>query len=328
MIVDTHAHITVRSFYDAIEAMPGVERRPDPYGMQLVRDGKTVVPLNDKWFEPEAQLRDMDAKGIDMRLVSLTTPNLYIFNPKDQAEIGKRVNDETIEYCEKRSDRLRALPSLPLGDVEGALAELDRVRTSKAVAGLSIGSSVAGVPLADPRFEPVWQRIDELRIPVVEHPMHPKFNQDLQDMNLSIMIGFMFDTQLMVIRMIMNGIFERYPNFPFLVAHTGAGLLDVLHRMRGAHDRNPEGRKHMKKPFTEYLKGLYFDTCMNDKEVLDSALTFMGPGRLMWGTDYPFVDTTRAPVEAMDASSGEKKAILGDTAEKLFGLNSNPGSPR
>ncbi len=320
MIVDTHAHYTAKTFYEAIEAMPGVERKPDPYGMQLVRDGKTVVPLNEKWFEPDSHIREMDAKGIDVRLVSLTTPNLYIFDAKDQAEIGKRVNDETIAYCEKRIDRLRALPSLPLGDVDGALKELDRVATAKGVAGISIGSSVAGVPLSDPRFDPVWKRIDELKIPVVEHPMHPGFNDQLQDMNLSILIGFMFDTQLMVIRMIMNGIFERYPNFPFLVAHTGAGLLDVLHRLRGAHDRNPEGRKHMKKPFADYLKGLYFDTCMNDKQVLDTALEFMGPGRLMWGTDFPFVDNTTAPVESMDASAAEKKAIVGDTAVKLFGL--------
>jgi aminocarboxymuconate-semialdehyde decarboxylase len=321
MKIDTHAHYMAKTFYEAIEAMPGTSRKSDPYGLQLVRDGKTVVPLNEKWFDPDDQIREMDKKGFDMRLVSLTTPNLYIFPEKQQAEIGKRVNDETIDYCEKRIDRLRALPSLPLGDPEAAIRELDRVASAKAVAGISMGSNVGGVPLSDPRFEPVWKRIDELRIPVVEHPMHPKFNADLQDMNLSIMIGFMFDTQLMVIRLIMNGIFERYPNFPFLVAHTGAGLMDVLHRARGAHDRNPESRKHMKKPFVEYLKGLYFDTCINEKDVLMSAYRLMGPDRLMWGTDYPFVDNTTAPVEAMDIGAPEKKAIIGDNAERLFKLH-------
>jgi aminocarboxymuconate-semialdehyde decarboxylase len=320
MKIDTHAHYMAKTFYEAIEAMPGVSRKADPYGLQLVRDGKTVVPLNEKWFDPDDQVREMDRKGFDMRLVSLTTPNLYIFPEKEQGEIAKRVNDETIAYCEQRIDRLRALPSLPLGDVEASLKELDRVATAKGVAGISIGSSVAGVPLADPRFEPVWKRIDELRIPVVEHPMHPKFNADMQDMNLSILVGFMFDTQLMVVRMILNGIFERYPNFPFLVAHTGAGLLDIKHRLRGAHNRNPDSAKNMKKPFDEYLKGLYFDTCMNDHEVLMDAFHFMGPDRLMWGTDYPFVDNDTKQVEGMEISTAQKQAIIGDNAQRIFGL--------
>ena len=320
MKIDTHAHHTSKPFYEAIEAMPGVVRKSDPYGHRLERDGKNIVPINDKWFDPDGHVREMDRKGFDMRLVSLTTPNLYIFPAKDQAEIGKRVNDETIAYCEKRIDRLRALPSLPLGDPEAAVTELDRIATAKVVAGVSIGSSVAGVPLSDPRFEPVWKRIDELRMPVVEHPMHPSFNGDLQDMNLSILIGFMFDTQLMVVRMILSGIFERYPNFPFVVAHTGAGLLDIKHRLRGAHNRNPDSSKNMKKPFEEYLKQLYFDTCMNDHEVLMDAFHFMGPDRLMWGTDYPFVDNDTKQVEGMEISSAQKQAILGDNAKRIFRL--------
>ena len=320
MKIDTHAHYMAKSFYDAIEAMPGVSRKSDPYGLQLVREGKTIVPLNEKWLDPDDQIREMDRKGFDMRLVSLTTPNLYIFPVKDQAEIGRRVNDETLNYCEKRIDRLRALASLPLGDPDAALKELDRVRGAKSFAGISMGSNVGGVPLSDPRFEPVWARIDELRIPVVEHPMHPVFNAELQDMNLSILIGFMFDTQLMLLRLIMNGVFERYPNFPFLVAHTGAGLMDVLHRARGAHDRNPESSKKMKKPFVEYLKGLYFDTCINDHDVLMSAHRLIGPERMMWGTDYPFVDNDTKQVEGMEISTAQKQAIIGDNAQRIFKL--------
>jgi aminocarboxymuconate-semialdehyde decarboxylase len=318
MLIDTHAHITAKKFYEAIEAMPGVARRPDPYGVQLMRDGKVIVPLNESWFEPGHSLREMDQKKIDVRLVSLTTPSLYIFPAKDQAEIAKRVNDECIATCKAHADRMRALPSLPLGDVEAALKELDRVASAPEVAGIAIGSSAGGVPLSDPRFEPVWARIDALRIPVVEHPMHPVFAAELQDLNLSILIGFMFDTQLMLIRLIANGVFERYPNIPFVVAHTGAGILGVMHRLRGLHDRNPESHKHMKKPFAEYLKGLYFDTCINDRMALTDAVEFLGAGRLMWGTDYPFVDLTTAPVDALDLSSVDKAAITGGTAQKLF----------
>lgn len=321
MIVDVHAHFMAQSFYQAIEALPGVGRHADPFGWRFERNGKLVVGLNERWFEPDAHIRDMDSKGIDMRLVSITTPNLYIFDPAQQAEIGKRVNDETIEYCEKRFDRLRALPSLPLGNPQAALEELERVAGSKAVAGISIGSNVAGIALSDARFEPIWARISDLGIKVVEHPVHPAFNAELQDMNLSVLAGFMFDTQLMIIRLIMHGVLERHPNIKLLVAHTGAGLTSILHRFHRAHTFLPEARAHMKKPFVDYLKGLYFDTCINNEAVTMEAYRLLGGGHLMWGTDYPFVETTRELVEAMEIAGDEKIAILGGNAARFFSLS-------
>jgi aminocarboxymuconate-semialdehyde decarboxylase len=321
MKIDAHAHIIPQRFYEAAARQPGATIRSWGKRSKIIeRNGVRFVGYDEAWFPSEYSLRDMDKKGFDMRLISIT-PALPMFERAEQIELAKIVNDETIELCRKQPDRFRALPSLPLGDVDASIRELDRVASAKEVAGIAMGSNAAGVPMSDPRFEPLWARIDELRIPVVEHPMHPKFNADMQDLNLSILVGFMFDTQLMVIRLILNGVFERYPNFPFLVAHTGAGLLDIKHRMRGAHNRNPESSKHMKKPFDEYLKGLYFDTCMNDHEVLMDAYHFMGPDRLMWGTDYPFVDNTTAPIENMEIAAKEQAAIIGGNAQRIFKLN-------
>jgi aminocarboxymuconate-semialdehyde decarboxylase len=308
------------SFYAAIEALPGVARRADPFGWRLERDGRNIVGLNEEWFKPDAHIRDMDRKGIDIRLVAISTPNLYIFDPAQQAEIAKRVNDETIAYCEKRFDRLRALASLPLGDPQAALEELERVTASKTVVGISIGSNVSGVPLSDARFEPVWARLSERGINVVEHPVHPTFSADLQDMNLSVLAGFMFDTQLMIIRLIMHGVLERHRNLKLLVAHTGAGLTSILHRFHRAHTFLPDARAHMKKPFTDYVKELHFDTCINNEAVTMEAHRLLGGGRLMWGTDYPFVETTRDLVERMPLARDEKDAILGGNAARFFGL--------
>ena len=67
-----------KSFYDAIEAMPGVSRKSDPYGLQLVRDGKTIVPLNEKWLDPDDQIREMDRKGFES-LVRWTRNGLCAF---------------------------------------------------------------------------------------------------------------------------------------------------------------------------------------------------------------------------------------------------------
>ena len=321
MKIDTHAHFMARSYYEAIEALPGVAERADPFGRALVRDGKNVIPINDDWFESDHQMRDMDKKGFDLRLVSLTTPNLYIFEPEDQAEIAKRVNDETIAFSRQHPDRLKTLASLPLGDIDGSLKELDWMKDEPEVVGLSIGSNVGGIALSDERFEPIWARINELRMPVVEHPMHPSFNADLQDLNLSIIVGFMFDTQLMVTRMIMNGVFERYPDFPFVVAHTGAGILGLMNRLDRAAARHPVAKSKMKRTFSEYVKDLYYDSCSFQEPTLMHAHQFLGADRIMFGTDYPFVDADSGHVGSLDIAAGDKSAIFGDNAARVFGLD-------
>ena len=322
MKIDTHAHFMSRTYHEAMAALPGVTQVPDNFGTAFVRNGNRIVSCAEAWFEPDHQLRDMDKKGFDMRLVSLSTPNLYIFDPKDQPEIAKRVNDETIALAKKHPDRIRALPALPLGNIEAALKELDRVAGAKEVAGLAIGSNVAGVPLSDARFEPVWARINALNIPVVEHPMHPTFTADLADLNLSVILGFWFDTQLMVARLIQYGVFERYPDFPFLVAHTGSGLITAMNRLDRSAARDPEiTPKRITKPFTYYAKRLYYDTCSLFGPALMEAREVIGPDRMMMGTDYPFVDIDSGPVDRLPVEAKEKAAINGGNAARVFKLN-------
>jgi len=219
-------------------------------------------------------------------------------------------------------ERIRFMCSLPWQHPKLAVAELKRTVDELGAVGVMVLANIDGVSLTDRKFSSIWREIDRRGLPVLVHPTAPPGTKQLDVVryNLIASVGFMFDTQLMVVRLILNGIFERYPNFPFLVAHTGAGLLDIKHRLRGAHNRNPDSAKNMKKPFDEYLKGLYFDTCMNDHEVLMDAFQFMGPDRLMWGTDYPFVDNDTKQVEGMEIGSAQKQAILGDNAEKIFKL--------
>jgi aminocarboxymuconate-semialdehyde decarboxylase len=322
MKIDTHAHYMSREYHERMAAVPGMVLKPDHFGTAYERGGVRVVSCNEAWLDPDHCIRDMDKRGIDMRLLSLSTPNLYIFPASQQAEIAKRVNDETVAAVRRRPDRLRALPSLPLGDIHASLAELDRVANVKEVSGLAIGSNVDGVPLSDPRFEPVWKRINELRLPVVEHPMHPPFGSQMNDHDLSLILGFWFDTQLMVTRLIQNGIFERYPDFPFLVAHTGSGLFTALNRLDRSSARSPDiTPQNITKPFSTYAKNLYYDTCSFFAPALMEAHSIVGADHLMFGTDYPFVDAGPGHVEALEIGAGEKAKIAGDNAARVFKLN-------
>ena len=317
MKIDAHAHILPRRFYEAAAQLPGTRVLPMGGNAKLIeRGGVRLVGYNEDWFSSEYSLRDMDRKGFDMRLISIT-PALPQFAPEQQAELAKIVNDETIELCAKRPDRFRALPSLPLGDVEASLKELDRIAGAKEVAGIAMGSNAAGIPLSDPRFEPLWARINALKIPVVEHPTQPAFADKLPEFNQSTILGFMFDTELMVARLIQCGIFERYPDFPFVVAHTGAGLLSLAARMDGA-SRNPEVAKNITKPFSAYLKRFYYDTCIFFGPAILMARDYVGNDRLMFGTDFPYIDETAGYIDALAIPQPDKDAILGGTAQRVF----------
>lgn len=321
MKVDTHAHFMSRPFYEEMASLPGItviDRQGYGTGAKhLVRGDIHVVTYREAWLDPDHSIRDMDRTGIDMRLISLAPPNVYIFDQGHQAAATRRVNDATIAFCQGRPDRFRALPSLPLGDVEAALEELNRVASAPEVAGVAIGSNVAGTPLSDPIYEPVWARINELRIPVVEHPLHPTFNGDIQDRNLSVILGFWYDTVLMVSRLILNGVFERYPDFPFLVAHTGSGLISTLDRLDWGAER---WSTELPKSASHYAKQLYYDTCGTYGPMLMECHEAVGADHMMFGTDYPYIEIDFAHVNDLEITAAEKAAINGDTAAKIFKL--------
>jgi aminocarboxymuconate-semialdehyde decarboxylase len=322
MKVDVHAHFFSQSFHEKLAALPGnymIDNKAYGNTGHAIKNatGNHITSFNERWFERDYPIREMDAKGIDMRLLSLAPPNVYLFPADQQAELTRQVNDETIAYCRGRLDRLRAVPSLPLANVEASLAELDRIAGAPEVVGIAIGSNVAGMPLSDPRYEPIWARLDKLRLPVIQHPLQAKFAGDIQERNLSVILGFWYDTVLMTTRLIFEGVFERYPNFPFVVAHTGSGLISLLDRLDWGAER---WAKELPKPASYYAKKFYYDTCGTYGPMLMETRAAMGADRLLFGTDYPYIDIDFAHVNDLDLPAAEKARINGDTAAELFKL--------
>jgi aminocarboxymuconate-semialdehyde decarboxylase len=319
--VDAHSHIIPKSFLEAGAALPGAKTTRRGTIRRTEVNGQRVEEMDERWLEPDHNIRDLDAKGIDMRLVSFSAPSLNPFPVSQHAALARQVNDELIAAAKARPDRVRAVVTLPWMDVEAALKELDRTRGAHEVCAVSVGSNVSGESLADARFDPIWARINELKMPVIEHPMFPTFRDALPDYNLSLLLGFYFDTQIMVTRMILNGVLARYPDFPFIVAHTGAGLLGIIPRLNRLHLINEEVKAKLKgKTFADYAKNLYYDTCTFYGPTIAEACRFAGPEKVMFGTDYPFVDQTFKHVDAPEVADSVKAGINGDNAARVFGL--------
>jgi aminocarboxymuconate-semialdehyde decarboxylase len=320
MKIDVHAHVFDRRYIEAMWRDLALERSTTPQGQTLMRrNGYTYMWYREAFFDIERRLRVMDEQGVDMRVLSLSSPNVYDWPAARQVEIARMMNDATAAIVRAHPDRFAGLGSLPLADVAAALVELDRVVGELGLHGVMIGSNIGGVPVNDPRFEPVWARIDGLRLPVFEHPMFPPDLRQ-EEFELPLRLGFIFDTTTAASRLIYSGIFERYPNFPYIMAHTGGALLTVLERLDNGYRLFPDCRRHITKLPSEYAKRLYYDTASFFGPALMMAHAIVGAEHILWGTDEPLLDYDTTIVDALPIPPADKARILGGNAARLFRL--------
>lgn len=321
MKIDIHAHIVDREYLDELQLCAGLTPEEVSPGKTFLRkEGHTHAWYRDDMFDVDHRLRDMDQKGIDMRALSLSAPNVYLWERQAQIGVARRINDATARLCRAHPDRFLGLASLPLKDVEAALEELRRATEELDMAGVMIGSNIDGVEVDDARFEPLWAYINERRLPVFEHPMLRRATEGMHGFELPLRLGFVFDTTLAVTRLIYSGAFERYPDFPYIMAHTGGALLMLLERLDNGYRLFPDCREHIDKLPSEYARRLYYDSASFFEPALMMAHRCVGPTQILWGTDDPFINADTAHVDSLPIPQADKDLILGGNAARLFKL--------
>jgi aminocarboxymuconate-semialdehyde decarboxylase len=321
MNIDVHAHIVDGAYLDDLVSTLRLDTETTDDGKRLFRkDGATIAWSRTDMFDIDHRLRDMDRKDIAVRILSLSAPNVYLWNGADQISAARHINDALAQVCRQHPDRFVGLASLPLKDIDGSLAELDRCIHELGMKGVTIGSNVDGLQLDNPRFDPVWAKINALRLPVFEHPMFPKNSAGLEGFELPLRLGLIFDTTLVATRLIYSGVFERYPDFPYILAHTGGALLMALERLDNGYRLFPDCRRYITKLPSEYAKRLYYDTTAFDQKALTFALDSVGPRQLLFGTDDPFIGADTSHVTTLPVSAADKTLILGANAARIFGL--------
>ncbi|MPZ56695.1 MAG: amidohydrolase family protein [Rhizobiales bacterium] len=319
--IDIHAHFVDRYYLDDLTRVMRLDAEPAPDGKTLLRErGATIAWTRPDMFQVEHRLNDMAEKGIDIRVLSVSAPNVYPWPAVEQVAIARHVNDALARYCRAHPDKFIGLASLPLADVDASVAEIDRAVHELGLKGVAIGSNVGGLPLNDARFEPLWAKINALRLPVVEHPVFPRDTSDMGEFELPLRVGLMFDTTLMAARMIYAGIFQRYPDFPFVLAHTGAALIMLLERLDNGYRLFPDCRKYINRLPSDYAKRLFYDTCAFGETSLMFAIASVGVNQILFGTDDPYIGSDTAHVTRLPISDVDKAAILGGNAARVFGL--------
>ena len=325
-VIDIHTHAFGQAYLDLLDehGAPDYGTRQMPDGKEyLLEKGVPAVALRPEAFDYEAKIRQLDLYGIDLAIVSLSSPGVFWGGETISSQASTIVNDSQAAAQTAYPDRIRWLASLPWEYPDLAVAELDRAVKQGAV-GVMVMATIGGRHLVDPLFEPIWRAIDRHALPVLVHPTAPFGAREAEFSRERILmpgVGFMFDTTLCIARMILDGFLDRHTRLKLVAAHGGGFLPYVAGRIDMLFDRETLVEKNIERAPSSYLEDIWFDSVVYNPGALELCIETSGPGNVMFGTDLPMsadVETLYAVIDGLPAD--QVKAIKAGTAQRLFGL--------
>jgi predicted TIM-barrel fold metal-dependent hydrolase len=295
------------------------------------RDPKTILAgttrgSDELFIGAEPRLRAMDSQGIDIEALSIN-PTWYGLEREMAAKVVQLQNEKLAELCAAHPDRFVAFASLALQHPDLAVQQLETAVKKYNMRGAAIGGNVGNDEFANPKFNPVWAKAEELGVLLFIHPSSPPELANRYKGNgwLSNAIGNPLDTTIALSHLIFEGTLDKFPGLKICSAHGGGFLGSYAPRSDYSCMVSPSGCNpniKLKKKPTEYLRQMYFDTLVFTPEALRHLATEVGVSQLMLGTDYPFPwqDKGVEHIMASPFTDEERIAMLSTTSAKLMGI--------
>jgi aminocarboxymuconate-semialdehyde decarboxylase len=323
--IDFHNHFYPQSYLDALATGPTAVRVSyDPHGQPLLHypgDYNVVVRGH---RDVEYRERVLDEAGVDLQVLTFTSPGVHVETPERAVAWARMVNDALTAIASARPTRFAALATLPLNDPRASVAELERACRTLGLRGAMVFSNVNGVALADPRYWPLYEKADELGAVLFIHPIHPVGVEAMTDYWLMPLVGFPLDTTLAAAALVFSGVMARFPRIVWVLAHLGGAIPYLAERLDRGYHAFRECREHIDRPPSEYLKRCYYDTVNFDPRALQLAIAFAGADHLLAGSDYPHqigsLRLMQESIRALPIPETDRQAILGGNAARLLGL--------
>ena len=276
----------------------------------------------------KARIADMDAAGIDVQVVSLTAPGVEQLEVGDAEVLARDTNDVLADAIAKHPTRLSGLAALPIAAPDRAAKELEHRFSDQAFAGALINGHQRGRYLDDKFFWPVLEAAESLGAPIYLHPTRaPKpvieasfggFSPLVTEMLAGPGFGWHIETAVHVLRMVLGGVFDRFPKLQIVIGHMGEGLPFFMQRV----DVMPVELTRLNRPVSAYLRdNLHYTFAgFNFPPTFLNLLLEIGVSRIMFSADYPYASMTkaRAFLEQIPVSAADRALIAHGNAEKLF----------
>ncbi len=290
--IDAHAHLI-----------------PEAYRAELDRRGFSGYPL--PRATPEMLISSMDQGGIEAAVVSLSPPGVWFGDPGLARELARLVNEETAASIRKRPARFAGLATLPLLDVDAAVAEIGYALDELRLDGVALLSNVDGTYLGDRLLDPVFEELERRRAYVFVHPVEPSTPSPLPDIPVWVQ-EFPFDTTRAVVNLIYSGTLERCPNIRLQLSHLGGAAPFLAHRVAELAAREPARLEAAPAGALSYLRRLYYDTGLaNNPIALAAVRELVGIERVVFGTDWPYAAAAEDgdPVSALGLAAQNRAAV-------------------
>jgi len=331
-IIDIHTHCSLPSREDPLGV--GAAMRGTPVGKNMFTNFRNLPAVS--YYE----LTDFDLQqevshkaGITRRLMSnpFGAEVLVGISKKPAIDVVKHGNDQIAAIVERSHGTTWGLGTLNPLD-KAMIAEGERLMASNLFKGLLINSSWQAKFIDTEEAYPFWEWAEDRQVPIFMHPVRVPIGheQQMDQYKLDELVGRPFDTAMSVARMILSGLFDRYPRLKICVAHMGGGLLPVMGRLNFGYRLGSEGMPERaqikcKRLPSDYLRThLHVDTMGIWGPHLKEAVEVFGPDRVMFGTDYGPVPIDPKEhvdlVEELDLSAAEKEKIYWRNANAFFGL--------
>lgn len=306
---------------------------------EAARNGRAYMDdVEARLLDVDRRLDEMDRNGIDIAIVSLTSPGAQsIIAPGEAVGFARKTNDEIKEkFTARNPERLRAFATVALQSPREAADELERAVKELGMLGAliigytNVGSADSAQYLDEPPVWEFWDRVAQLGVPVYLHPREPLPSQQRIYAGYASLVGsawgFAHETATHAVRLMLSGLFDRYPNLTVILGHLGEGLPLMLprleHRLR--MQREGVGLGAAQCAVGDYLsRNFYITTSGHFHTVgLHSAIAEIGTDRVLFSVDYPYESMATASEWFDNAviAANDREKIGRDNAMRLFRL--------
>ena len=325
-IVDIYCHIFPDKFF---QEMNRIAPRLGNIGARL-RGVK-------KLFDLDERFREMDQFGDYREIISLPNPPIEDFAGEHGLALARIGNDAMAELCARHPERFPTfVAAVAMTDVEGSVAEARRAVQELGAGGIQIFTNIAGRPLDDGAFEPIFKLMAELDQPIWLHPARTAAMTDYpaepkSRFEMWWCFGWPYDTSVAMVRLAFCGLFDRYPDLKIITHHLGGMIpyydgrigpgLEVL----GSRTSDEDYSKilpSLKRPHLDYMRDFYADTAMfgGGVHALRCGYEFFGADKVVFATDTPLgpIKPAIEALQKLDIPAADRRKIFSGNAERLL----------
>jgi 5-carboxyvanillate decarboxylase len=273
------------------------------------------------------RLRDMDENNVDMQLLSLTAPGVQMFDADTATELAELANDKLAEVIKRHPKRFAGLAAFAPQSPKRAAKEMDRAINKLKLNGFILNSHTNSEYLDNQKYWPFLEAAEALDACIYIHPRAASdgLAAPFRDYGLdSAQWGYGVEVSTHAVRMIVSGLFDRFPKLKICIGHMGEGVhfwfwrLDFMNK----YAQNRGSAPKLKLTPSEYFKRNFVITTsgMESPLALDYSIKALGIDNVLWAIDYPYQPSTPA-VKFMDTvpvSEAERRKLYHENAERIF----------